>query len=117
YNTARGYMSSNIDYLLRAANYFLSTFHPVFSNFVFVVCSDDVLWSKANLRSSEIIDFRNFMRFLSDAAEVSDRDPNPTVIVAYSENKTAEEDMALLAMCNHTIMTVGTFGWWAGYLA
>ena len=26
-------------------------------------------------------------------------------------------DMAVLAQCNHSIMTVGTFGWWASHLA
>ncbi len=26
-------------------------------------------------------------------------------------------DMALLTQCNHSITTVGTFGWWASYLA
>ena len=25
-------------------------------------------------------------------------------------------DMAILAGCNHTVLTVGTFGWWAAYL-
>jgi hypothetical protein len=26
-------------------------------------------------------------------------------------------DLALLAACNHTILTYGTFGFWAGFLA
>ena len=25
--------------------------------------------------------------------------------------------MATLAKCNHVIMSVGTFGWWAGYFS
>jgi len=25
-------------------------------------------------------------------------------------------DMAILTMCQHTIITVGTFGWWAAWL-
>ncbi len=28
----------------------------------------------------------------------------------------AAEDMALLTLCDHLILTVGTFGWWGGYL-
>ncbi|KAA0193660.1 hypothetical protein HAZT_HAZT008128 [Hyalella azteca] len=31
-------------------------------------------------------------------------------------NGTAAEDMCLLALCHHRIMTFGTFGFWAGYL-
>lgn len=26
-------------------------------------------------------------------------------------------DLALLSSCNHVVMTVGSFGWWAGYLS
>ncbi|XP_041362046.1 galactoside alpha-(1,2)-fucosyltransferase 2-like [Gigantopelta aegis] len=28
-----------------------------------------------------------------------------------------EVDMCILSSCNHSIMTVGTFGWWASFLA
>ena len=31
--------------------------------------------------------------------------------------RTAGQDLAILAACNHTIMSVGTFGWWGAYLA
>jgi hypothetical protein len=30
---------------------------------------------------------------------------------------TVGRDLALLAACNHTILTYGTFGFWAGFLA
>ena len=33
-----------------------------------------------------------------------------------SKGRNAGEDMALLAGCKHLIMTIGTYGWWAGYL-
>jgi galactoside 2-L-fucosyltransferase 1/2 len=29
---------------------------------------------------------------------------------------TAAQDMALLTLCDHVIITVGTYGWWGGYL-
>ncbi len=29
---------------------------------------------------------------------------------------TAVQDMALLTLCHHVIITVGTYGWWGGYL-
>ncbi|VDK75016.1 unnamed protein product [Gongylonema pulchrum] len=31
-------------------------------------------------------------------------------------NGTRDSDMATLSRCNHTIMTTGTFSWWAAYL-
>jgi galactoside 2-L-fucosyltransferase 1/2 len=38
-------------------------------------------------------------------------------VVVMSREHTTEQDLAILSACNHTIMTVGTYGWWAGYLA
>jgi len=35
----------------------------------------------------------------------------------FSFNLTLGMDLALLAACNHTILTYGTFGFWAGFLA
>ena len=33
-----------------------------------------------------------------------------------TEKHTPAVDMAILAGCDHMVMTVGTFGWWAAYL-
>jgi galactoside 2-L-fucosyltransferase 1/2 len=35
----------------------------------------------------------------------------------FSKNATAVEDFAALTACNDTVVTSGTFGWWAGFLA
>ncbi|XP_064610904.1 galactoside alpha-(1,2)-fucosyltransferase 2-like [Liolophura sinensis] len=61
-----------------------------FKGAIFVVCSEDIGWAKEAL-------------FTSD-----------TVFVDTGE---AAVDFAVLTMCNHTIMSVGTFGWWAAWLA
>ncbi|XP_069994999.1 galactoside alpha-(1,2)-fucosyltransferase 2-like [Penaeus vannamei] len=37
--------------------------------------------------------------------------------VFFSEMSLPEEDLSLLASCNHSIMTAGSFGFWASYLA
>ncbi|XP_042890484.1 galactoside alpha-(1,2)-fucosyltransferase 2-like [Penaeus japonicus] len=37
--------------------------------------------------------------------------------VVFSEMSRPEEDLALLASCSHSIMTAGSFGFWASYLA
>ena len=75
------------EYIHRAMAYFVSRF----PNCVFVVCSDTMKWVKEKIKtnlSMELIIKRN----------------SPVV------------DMAIISLCNHSIITVGTFGWWAGYL-
>nr|XP_027226115.1 galactoside 2-alpha-L-fucosyltransferase 2-like [Penaeus vannamei] len=37
--------------------------------------------------------------------------------VYFSSGKSAFEDMALLSSCNHSIVTMGSYGFWTGYLA
>ena len=37
--------------------------------------------------------------------------------VVFSEGHSAQLDLAILSLCNHTIVSTGSFGWWAGWLA
>jgi len=92
YNIIRGYTVANREYLAVAVNYFRTNFPA--RALIFVVCADDLDWAKQNF---PMVDRNSF--------------------VTFSENRTAAQDMAILAACNHTIITVGTFGWWSGYLA
>ena len=39
------------------------------------------------------------------------------VDVVFSVGHNTGEDLALLASCDHTVMTTGTFSWWGGQLA
>ena len=72
---------------LRKAMSHFRLHHP---NVMFVVSSDDLRWSALHLN-------------LSDVTFVTGNDQGV--------------DLAMLASCNHTIMTVGTYGWWASWLA
>ena len=65
-------------------------FQRKYKNVAFVLRTDSPKWSKKNL----------FMEAVYDPPAAS-----------------AEQDLALLSLCNHTITTVGTFSWWAGWLA
>ncbi|KAL4238447.1 glycosyltransferase 11 [Mactra antiquata] len=56
----------------------------------FIIMSDDLKWVKYNLKSSDIF---------------------------YSPFKSAADDIALMSLCNHMIVTYGTFGWWGAWLA
>lgn len=77
-------------YFDRAMNYFRNKFPK---RALFVVVSDDMQWCRHNLQSDDIVYAGN--------SETS----NPAI------------DLALLASCNHSIITYGNFGFWGAYLA
>ena len=57
---------------------------------VFVVVSDDHKWCRKNVKGSDVV---------------------------YSNFKEPIIDMAILSLCNHTIITSGSFSWWGGWLS
>ncbi|XP_078080083.1 galactoside alpha-(1,2)-fucosyltransferase 2-like isoform X1 [Mustelus asterias] len=73
----------------------MAYFRNKYKNVIFAVTSNGMDWSKQNIDNSK------GDVFFSD-------DP---------KQSSPANDIAILAHCNHTIMTVGTFGFWAGYLA
>ena len=77
----------NTIYLRKAASYYTEQF----KNIQFVVCSDQIHEAK-----------RIF--------------PKGNYEVLYSKNS-RETDLAILASCHHSIITVGTFGWWGAWFA
>ena len=76
------------DYLRHAVSFFNSLFK---NKTMYVVCSDDLVWA-----------MRNF---------VTER---PTV---FSVGHRASVDFAILCRCNHSIITMGTYGKWSAYIA
>ena len=79
------------NYFKRAMNFFRQRY----PNRLFVVASDDMDWCQNHLQSVD-----------GDVAFAGNRNAaNPA------------EDMALLASCNHSIITYGNFGFWSAYLA
>ena len=67
-------------------------FDRLFNNqTMYVVCSDDIQWAKANF--------------------VGNRH------VVFSVGNSADVDFAILASCNHSIISMGTFSQWSAYLA
>ncbi|XP_040204122.1 galactoside alpha-(1,2)-fucosyltransferase 2-like [Rana temporaria] len=78
------------NYVQKAMDYFRNKY----DNPLFVVTSDGMDWCKENINTS-----------LGDVNFAGDgKIGSPT------------RDFALLVHCNHTIMTIGTFGYWAAYL-
>ncbi len=84
-----GYTVADQSYLETAVKYYENIFEQ--HDLVFIVCSDDIRWAKQHF---------NF---------TSHR-------MVFSENRTDMLDLAILSKCDHTIMTTGTYGWWASWL-
>ena len=90
HNVEKGYTVAPREYIMAAIKYFEDKYDP--QKLVFMVCSDDMIWVKTNMR----------------------RQRAPMV---YSLFHKPIEDLAILSRCHHVITTVGSFSWWAGFLS
>ena len=86
-----GYTVADAGYFARAMAYFTERYARV----QFVVCSDDIGWAEQNILPKRNSDTR----------------------ITFSRGHRDFEDLAILALCDHTIISVGSFGWWAAWLA
>ncbi len=82
-----GYLVGTLTYIQQAMDYFRKSYKHV----LFIVTSDNLDWCRTNLKYKDV--------------HIPKHDRGHV------------DDFVLLSQCNHTIMTVGTFGWWAGWLA
>ncbi|XP_046547676.1 galactoside alpha-(1,2)-fucosyltransferase 2-like isoform X1 [Haliotis rubra] len=80
-------------YMVAPPQYFstaMTYYRNKYNTTLFLVCSDDIAWCKENINGSDVM---------------------------FMEDNPFEVDLAVLTQCNHSIMSVGTFGWWASFLA
>lgn len=82
-----GYDVATPAYINTSVQYFLSRY----KNPIFIISSQDNQWTKEHMPNNTLVEYINH--------------PNRDVIVA------------ILSSCDHTITTVGSFGWWIGWLA
>ncbi|XP_067654027.1 galactoside alpha-(1,2)-fucosyltransferase 1-like [Haliotis asinina] len=82
----QGYTIAPAEYFHKAMAYFRNRLKEP----LFVVCSDDMNWSKTHLGSESDV-----------------------VFVHANQNF----DLATLSSCNHSIISTGTYGWWGAWLA
>ena len=87
-NQKLGYQAADIHYLTAAMHFY----RHKYKNVIFVIASDDPDWCISNI-------------------------PSTNQILAFSPFSHPGLDLCLLSQCNHTIVTTGAFGWWAGWLA
>lgn len=80
-----GFGPPDLAYFKNAMDYFRKKYTRV----RFVVCSDDLKWSRRHLTAADV-----------------------TIV----PNHAPEVDMAILTSCDHVIISNGTFSWWVGWL-
>lgn len=83
-----GYTTPGPDYYRHAMDFMRRKFG---TKTVFIVCSEDPDWAQTNIQGKDVFYCPNGQR---DAV-----------------------DLAILASCQHMIVSVGSFGWWAAWLA
>jgi len=81
-------------YFAHAMRYFVDRFDRI----QFIVASNDVAWCRQNL---------------TDFATTLPHRVNVTFLAPHS----AGEDLAILSSCQHVIISTGSYGWWAAWLA
>lgn len=91
-----GYISPDRDYFVRAILRYQLLYNRPKTKLIFIVTSDDIPWCEAN--------FMDIMTTNSD-------------VIVYSRGNADYLDMAILSLCNHTIISSGSFSWWAGWLS
>ena len=89
-----GYTTPDEKYFAHAMRYFIDRFDRV----QFIVASNDIAWCRQNF---------------ADFAMTQRRRAN----VTYLQDQSTGQDLAILASCEHTVMSTGTYGWWAAWLA
>jgi hypothetical protein len=104
YHLFVGYTVPGRKYFRRAMRYAIEHSGNTSKSYVqFVVTSDSVDWCNTSLNLQSIADGL--------------KSPSVDVDLVYSKNHSAGFDMVLLSSCDVVIMTTGTFGWWAAWLA
>lgn len=71
-------------------------------------------WFRARHKDPIFVVTSNGMKWCLENIDTSRGD---VVFAGNGQESTPGRDFALLTQCNHTIMTIGTFGFWAAYLA
>ena len=84
----------------------LQVFRRTLQNPIFIVVSDDIPWARRHISGSDVFFPEPHQHHSTMAKTKADRD---TFDVG--------ADLALLAACNHSIVTYGTFGLWGALLS
>lgn len=83
----------------------LQVFRRTLQNPIFIVVSDDIPWARRHISGSDVF--------------IPEPQQHPTMDETAADRETFNvgADLALLAACNHSIVTYGTFGLWGALLS
>ncbi|CAG5133774.1 unnamed protein product [Candidula unifasciata] len=109
-----GFCHAPKSYLDNAMKYMLRKY----PNAVFLVTSDDIEWCIENVippKLSDIFDSKESLHKFTNSSKI--KKFQDKVPVVFSKGRDPWSDFSVLSLCNHSIITVGTFGWWSAWLA
>lgn len=89
----RGYNVASKRYIEQAISLFSKKIN---NTLLFLIASNDLVWTKTNIIMNPKLQRYDFELL---------------------QNNTPEIDFAILSSCDHVITSVGTFGWWTGWLS
>ena len=87
----KGYTTAHSSYILNAITYYVKRY--LTNSIIFIVCTDDKKWFYDNTEGKS----------------------NASILLSHGSDPGL--DLAILSQCNHSIITVGSFGWWSAWLA
>lgn len=94
------------EYFQDAMKYFRDKYNKLFDHLVmFVVVTDDMNWARHHLAGPDVV-------FLGNSKVLAKDTSHPLAV-----GRDIGEDLAMLAACNHSILSYGTFGQWGALLA
>jgi galactoside 2-L-fucosyltransferase 1/2 len=106
----KGYTIPQLPFFERAVNYIVKNGTSLFTikngerrKLQLIVTTDDFRWSSAHLNLSSMVN-----KWKNSTVDIN---------LTYSLNNTAAFDLIMLSKCDVVVMTTGTFGWWAAWLA
>lgn len=109
-----GFSHAPWSYIDNAMKYMLQRF----PNAVFLVASDDIIWCQTNIVAPDLSYVFNSSKALGKITLRMTQDKlQDKIPIVFSGTDDDSLDFAMLTFCNHSIVTVGTFGWWSAWLA
>ena len=87
-----GIVTAGKDYIVKAMKFMKKKLENEKKSIKFLMLGDDFLWNRENFENEKEFD-----------------------VVFLKPNENPAIDLCILSICDHIIMTTGTFGWWAAY--
>ena len=111
-----GFCHAPKEYFDHAMRYMLK----LFPYSVFLVTSDDISWCEDNLKPPilrDILSDVKIKKIQRNNPGIKSRVFDEKVPIVFSHSHSSWDDFSMLMLCNHSIMSVGTFGWWGAWFA